>query len=218
MTCYHGSTKMKNIYFGSTKIKEVYHGSTLVYRSSQYAPGQVIFESATAGTYSLDLLETGKYEVYCVAGGGSGARYFYSTQFLVASGGSGSGFIGNVALTKGTMSIVVGSGGSGQSGDGYGYNGTNSSIGSAVICYAGGGGNAHSPSGRGGSGGSAPSISVTVYSTSLNSAGNGGGFRAGGSMGGGASLYAGYGKGGDASTGSVQQGTSGYVKITYIGN
>jgi len=216
MALYKGSIKTGSFYLGSTKIGKLYKGNTLVYGGSIYKPDQVIFESATTGTYSLDLLDTGKYEVYCIAGGGSGASGFSSSRFLVASGGSGSAFIGNIALSKGVLSIVVGAGGYGQS-DGYGYSGTNSTIGSAVICYAGGGGNAHSSSGRGGAGGSAPSISVTVYSSTLNSAGNGGGFRIGGSIGGGASLYAGYGKGGDSSTSNPQGGASGYVKIIYKG-
>jgi len=221
MPLYHGSQKIEDLYVGSTKIGELYKGSTLVYKSCKYNPDQVIFESATPGTYSLELLETGKYEVYCIAGGGSGTfriRISGSSYYeRIAGGGSGSGFIGVVHITKNTYSINIAAGGSGNY-EGYGYSGGNSLIGNILTCYGGGGANTHDGN-AGGGGGAIPSVNTTIYSTQLNSAGNTGENNASvlPSASGGASLYNGYGKGGDASSRYSGAGNGGYVKIIYKG-
>lgn len=132
-----------------------------------------------------------------------------------AGGGSGSGFIGIIYITKNTYSITVAAGGSGNY-EGYGYSGGNSSMGNILTCY-GGGANTHDGI-AGGGGGALPSINTTVYSTQLNSAGNAGGTGLPyGSASGGASLYNGYGKGGDAAERYSGAGTGGYVKIVYKG-
>ena len=68
-------------------------------------------------------------------------------------------------------------------------------------------------------GGSAPIITAEIISEELNSAGNNGEAvnRTTSSVNGGASLYEDYGKGGDVIGISPQHGTSGYVKIIYLG-
>ena len=112
MPLYYGNSKVKNLYLGSTKIKEAYLGSTLVYRASQYAPGQVVFEKSSPGTFTLNLLEDGIYEVTCVAGGASGVARLDNTDMIqIAGGASGSAFKAQVRMYKRSYSIVVGAGG-----------------------------------------------------------------------------------------------------------
>lgn len=219
MALYIGDTKIKELYLGSTKIKEAYLGSTLVYRASAYSPDEVVFESSTAGTYTLDLLETGRYEVTVVAGGG-GAKHFISG---VSSGASGSCFKGIIQITKGNLSIVVGAAGQKSTAATIGNMiGGVSSIGSLVSC----------PSQKAYVRNSVwfalynngvPTVTATVYSTSINAAGNDGEF---GSMfydsAGGVSVYdgtaTGYGAGGSVVSKNPQDGVVGYVKVIYKGS
>lgn len=184
----HGNTVIKEVYHGSTKIGEIYHGSTLVYQSSKYDIDEVVYESSTAGTVSFNLLEKGKYEVYCIAGGGGRSV----TKNFRFGGGSGSGFIGIIEMTKGTLSLVVGNGG------GFEEAGGNSTIGEYVTAY---GANVLQ-------GGATPSIIATIISTTLNTAGNHGGYDAG------ASVYQSYGRGSDSTTNNAQ---AGYIKIIFKG-
>lgn len=104
---YKGSTKIKDVYFGSTKIKEIYHGSTLVYSSGGYPSGTVLFENATAGTYTLQVDYDCTIHLDLVGGGGAG----YAQMVKRTVGGSGAYISGNITLTAGTYTIVVGSGG-----------------------------------------------------------------------------------------------------------
>lgn len=116
---YKGSVKQKDIYIGSTKIGKVYKGSTLVYQSKLPA-GQVIFESATPGTYTITISKTQNYYIELV-GGGAGA-YAYLTNSNKA-GTSASMITGTIQITAGTYELVVGSGARGGTGSSdYAYN------------------------------------------------------------------------------------------------
>lgn len=191
--------------------------------SGPYKKGEVLFESAVAGTYSVDLAANGKYEVYVIGAGGGGATAFKENSDYVelTGGGAGAGFIGVVRLSKGTHSITVGAGGA----DMYGYKSTtyaggNSSISDSVVAYG-----AKSVScGTVGKGGDVPTVNVAVISATLNVAGNDGenGFVIGDfteytTIHGGESVYGGYGAGGSTGSGSPRDGIDGYVKIVYIG-
>lgn len=227
MPIYKGSTKIKELYIGNTKIKEVYHGSTLVFRSSQYSPEQIVFESSTPGTYTLNLLESGKYEVTVVAGG-AGSKYFrrstvFQSHIVIACGGaSGSCFKGDIYLPSGNQTIIVGAAGKGNmSSSSSNMIGGVSSIGSIVSCPSQKSTGSSSVYGAYQNNGS-PTVTSTVYKTYINAHGNDGesiqiddGTRAGGK-----STYdgttTGYGAGASANH-SYANGKAGYVKIVYIG-
>lgn len=228
MPIYKGSTKIKELYIGNTKIKEVYHGSTLVFRSSQYSPEQIVFESSTPGTYTLNLLESGKYEVTVVAGGAGSKYYMRSTVgsqilHIVACGGaSGSCFKGNIYLPSGNQTIIVGAAGKGNnSSSSSNMIGGVSSIGSIVSCPS------QKSTGSSGVYGAyqnngSPTITSTVYKTYINAHGNDGeSIKVGdGTRAGGKSTYdgttTGYGAGASANN-AYANGKAGYVKIVYIG-
>lgn len=190
MPIYKGSQKIKDIYYGNIKIGKIYKGSTLLYTSLAYPLDTVLFESSTPGTSTVEL-EKGIYEVYCIGGGGEGAVDQVTNK---KGGGSGAGYIGVVSLEKGSYIVTIGNG-----------QGGNSSISNVVTAY-GGESSHHFVEGKGGA---MPTITATEISYTLKTAGNGGN-----SLRGGASVYNGYGKGGDAG----DWGNSGYVKIVYKGN
>lgn len=212
--------------YPNTSLTKVYYQTTVVWESSHYQPDEVLFESSTAGTYSLDILDTANYEVYCI-GGGAGALVggqlssFYS---IALSGGSGGGFIGIFNLNDGNYQIIIGSRGTKKNASGgrknYGEAGGYSQITNIIKCNGGtqnylklttqGGDDGHSVS----SGGSVE-LSLTPISYTLNTKGNNGSlynFVTSGS--GGASVYNSYGKGGDI---EANNSTNGYVKIIYKG-
>ncbi len=58
----------------------------LLLRSCPYKKDQVIFESSTQGTYNVEILGKGKYEVYCIGGG-----YFWKGSRAYSKAGGGSG-------------------------------------------------------------------------------------------------------------------------------
>lgn len=74
--------------------------------------GTVIFESATAGMYSVDLPEDGLYEIIAVGGGGgAGLMAIGGQQYTIAvaaSGGSGAVVHGIFKVNAGTQSVIVG--------------------------------------------------------------------------------------------------------------
>ena len=209
MPIYKGSQKISSVFYGNQKIGKIYKGSQLLYSSLAYPLDTVLFESSTAGTSTLSL-EEGIYEVYCIGGGGGG----WGRRGVASGGGSGSGFIGQINISKGNYEIMVGTGGAG--GAVSGKTGGNSTIGDIVKTFGGSG------SGNYPSGGAIPEISVTILSTTLNSAGNSGNHNSSStgivSAAGGASLYNGYGAGGLANRSGGKSGTAGYVKIVYKGN
>ena len=109
---YKGSVKQKDIYIGSTKIGKVYKGSQLVYQSKLPA-GQVIFESATPGTYTVNIPNTQTYHIDLVGGGGGSVE----VPFLGwSNGGSASYIYGDIVLEQGTYALQVGAGGAPNSG------------------------------------------------------------------------------------------------------
>ena len=191
-----------------------------------YTANQVIFEKSTAGTYSVELLETGNYEVYAIGGGGGGSNYREDNLYGYAGGGSGAGFIGVITLSKAVHSVIVGAGGAGNNGyfgssSKVGGTGGNSSISNSVTCYGGGGAEAYDTGNTTvGAGGSKPTVNVPIISTTLNTAGNSGSRHHNGGSGntanGGASVYNGYGAGGKSAKTSAS-GTAGYVKIVWKG-
>lgn len=182
-------------------------------KSDPYKPETILFESAAPGTYNLNLAGDGVYELYCIAGGGGGSsRNSGGSIYINSGGGSGSGFIGTMQLSKGVYSITIGAGGNG--GDTYGGGGGNSAISNAIVSYGGGGGNA--ASGGAGSGGAIPSLYVATISVALHTGGNNGGSGRGSTTaGGGSSVYGGWGAGGMANKSNRAAGASGYVKVVY---
>ena len=123
MPIYKGSVKQKDIYIGSTKIGKVYKGSQLVYQSKLPA-GQVIFESATPGTYTITIPNTQTYHIDLVGGGGGGWSFWGGSY----NGGSAAYIYGDTLLTKGTYTLVIGSGGYGTTNGRDAGNGTSSSF------------------------------------------------------------------------------------------
>lgn len=197
----------------------------LTRKEGSIQPGTILFESTTPGNYSVDLI-AGIYEFIVIAAGGGGADSDGSRHYAIAAGGSGSGFIGNIQINAGNYNILVGKGGNAAESGGswaVAQNGGNSSISNLITCYGGNGGaaDAGGPSCRVGTGGAIPNISGHILDVTLNSAGNSGEYASKTQYHqlyqGGASLYNGYGAGGD-----VQQnigyypGKDGYVKITYL--
>ncbi len=176
---------------------------------SHYTPDQVLYESSTGGaSTTLNLLDDGKYQVICIAGGGGGA--FYGLQGG-AGGGSGSGFNCIFQLTAGNYAIAVGSGGAGIT-NGTATTGGDSQFGT---CYARGGVGATATLQKktAGSGGASPTLTYTRTTTTLNTSGN-----AGNTSGtGGSAVYGNYGKGGYTQNATAYAGTAGYVKVIYIG-
>ena len=240
MSIIHNLSEISSITVGSENIENIYLGEDLLWtaESSPYEPDQVIFEQSTAGTYSLDILADGQYEVYVIGGGAGGASlaykykqtvYFYGE--VVASGGSGSGFIGIIRITQDTYTITVGAGGAkdtstNPSSNPTGKAGGNSSIGSLITSY---GASSHNVD-TAGNGGNIPTISVEIISQTLNTKGNNGSkavnSKAGTiSVNGGTSVYNNYGAGGSATgtanysstSATAKNGTAGYVKIIYKG-
>lgn len=182
-----------------------------------YTPDQVLYESSTGGaSTTLELLDDGKYQVICIAGGGGGAGADASIFRNSSGGGSGSGFDCVFQLTAGSYAIAVGSGGASKT-NGTATTGGDSRFGT---CYArgGNGGTATRTSHTGGAGGASPTITYSIVSTSLNIAGNSGATVSNSSTAnGGAAVYSTYGKGGNGSYNSPVAGTAGYVKVVYKG-
>ena len=162
--------------------------------------GTVIFDKSTAGTYTVTIPATQIYDVIMVGAGGGGDKGAIYTSY--GGGGSGAAYVGKMQLTKGTVKVIVGAGGT----NGF-YGGTNPTSGGSTYIgnYYVGGGELGSGGGSGGAKGNCP----TNYGYTTWVAGNAG--KAGySSSNGGASVYGGYGKGAPATGGT---GGAGYVKI-----
>lgn len=189
---------------------------------SIYEEEQILFESATPGTYTLEIAQNGIYEVSCIAGGGGGSCYYITGMMAhqgSCGGASGSGFQCCLELKKGSYQIVVGSGGAGAAISGSDMpasgNGGNSSFGTC-ISYGGTGVNACTAyTVAVSTGGSTPLIPYTKKSQTFVKAGNGTTGVKGYSASGGAAVYGTYGKGGDVGTHAGYNGNSGYVKVIY---
>ena len=237
MSIIHNLSEISSITVGSENIENIYLGEDLLWtaESSPYEPDQVIFEESTAGTYEVELLAKGRYEVICVGGGGGGCSNSNagSNGYGAAAGGGSGGYSDEIiSIPKGTYNAIVGAGGARKKGTSLNAtftanSGTDSSFysisatsGTGGIAYLGKssfGGAATSGKGTGGSGGSGitqngnnGSACDFKYNTTVN---------------GGTSVYNGYGKGGNGCatnpSGSLQSrttnGTAGYVKIIYKG-
>lgn len=209
-TAYNGSTETNSIYAADDKVFYVYKGSQLVWRLHQYSSNQVLFESSTPNTYTLEILDDGVYNVICVGGGGGGASSRSDDTGTGAGGGSGGYSNETIYLTKGTYSVIVGQGGaqatSWRSAYAYGGTGGDSSFG-GVVGGGGGGGTAYrngwvSIGGAGGTGSTTTGNTGYGESTTYTP-----------------SVYEGYGRGGwgyGSTSTNARNGESGYVKITYI--
>ena len=127
---YKGSEQIQDIYIGGTKIEEIYHGSELVYGSG-YPTGTVLFESGTPGTYTLVVDKRCTARLNMCGAGGNGST--------IHMGGSGGYIYGNLEITAGTYTIVVGAAGGGNSSfkenvAGGGGNASNHGDGSGGTC------------------------------------------------------------------------------------
>lgn len=106
---YIGNTKQKNIYIGNTKIKKVFVGSTLVYTTNT-PTGQVIFESATPGSYMVTIPTSQNYNILLIGGGAGG---FVNTGSAHIGGGSGALIRGTTYINAGTYELIIGAGSNG---------------------------------------------------------------------------------------------------------
>lgn len=233
-------------YFTATGTVTVYDNQTInvALEEAPYLPEQTVFESATPGSYTLNLLAAGTYRIICVGGGGGAATASTSrfdlddmqTAIAIAGGGSGGYSQSTLSLSAGTHSIQVGAGGAGASG----YNGTNqgiqftggtgggSTFDSTVLAYPGGGGYAYAKS------------ADHTHDRTVTAGGGGAGTTANGNAGGtasrgvnsmdthtytasgGTSVYGGYGAGGGGSAKgqnehpTANNGGNGYVKVVFV--
>lgn len=204
------------------KIGRIYKGSTLVYG---YAPNKVLFEKNTAGTSTLNIEYSGYYDI-TVVGAGSGGAFEYSAKFAdgAAAGGSGGGFNGIAYLQAGSYSITVGAGGAGA----WDNNsreyisasaGGASKFGSIVTANGGTAPTARYNNGSqtAGQGGTVSYTASAFKNVLLNKQGNAGATATNASTSstyaGGASVYGGYGAGGQAKHGGAYAGGNGYVKV-----
>lgn len=220
---YKGSTQMQKLYHGADKIYHVYKGEDLVWRDRAYDKDEVVFEQATGGDYTLNLLDDGVYRISCVGAGGTAvATPVYDDRGYLATGGSGAAIVGEVALTAGTYSIHVGlSTGSNR----------DSTISGVVTAHGGGNASARL---NAGAGGAIPTQAIAFSNVTLNSAGNNGSAGTGGKGSSippvriqrTASVYdgtiTGYGAGGGGQASEywqscyVEAPIAGYVKIQYL--
>ena len=236
---YKGSQLIKKVYKGGQEVKKIYKGATLIWQADPYEPGTIVYQQATPGTYNVSLAE-GVYEITVVGAGGGGASNNCTSGSArdcnnVGPGGSGAAWRGQIKLSAGNYSVTVGKGGNGQAignspkSHSQGGSGTQSTFNNLIICGGGGGGWASysTANSSSGAGGSAPVVSVTAISVSINAAGNVGQRQssyAGGTWtspnvaspegvhgygGGGSSCY-------NPNQVSAENGGNGYVSIKYI--
>ena len=92
-----------------------------------YPPGTVVFENpSSTGTFPLELLQAGDYEVEVISSGSSG--YHWDTGAAIHgyyTGGTGAYYKGILTLAKGTYSVHVGAGGTGTAAVGFNAGGAN---------------------------------------------------------------------------------------------
>ena len=200
-------------------IAKVFKGATLVF-------GKEVFEQTFTASGSITFPAT-MYRLTVIvvgAGGGGGAGSAFTTSAWWSGGGAGGGakaestFTGDAvkAYAGKTVSFTVGAGGGGggfnDSSMSRGGTGGQSRFGDLVA--NGGVGGQNNWGGSGATGGAGGSSSGGQTNTPGNSGTNGGAFYANGA--GGASLWNGYGKGGNgAYHPSGETGTAGCVYIRY---
>ena len=195
-------------------ISNVYKGSTLVYENKLPA-GQIVFEQAVAGTYTVTLPKTQNYRLIMVGGGGGGASGGSGHYTNYNAGGGSGGYVEVIVkLNKGSYTVSVGAIGAHGSGSSAGlYYGTAGGNTTAFGFTAGGGQGGrcsiHSGGPLGGAGGSntlATYVQLVANTTGNTGATSGGSYN----VSGGASVYGSYGRGQNA---YGDAGVAGYIKI-----
>lgn len=205
-------------------------------RHPRYTKGDVLFESSEPQITAYDILSNAIYEVEVVAGGGPAAMQgVYDDRGYLATGGSGSAFVGVFRIENGLRNITVGKTANNttpQTSNTQTSNPTDTtkygSIIEGVVETFGGG--AAAVRTTPGAAGETPVLYKEAIETTLSSEGNPGTYGSGGvgsganfTANGGASVYKGYGAGQGGSTSEYAarrywiNGTDGYVKITYMG-
>lgn len=187
-------------------------------KGAPYPVGTILFESGTAGTYSINVYE-GIYELQICGAGGGGGGSAGSHAWYGQNGGTGAAWKGQIKLSYGTYTLIIGQGGNGGAGSGRnalpGGNGTESNISlsnNRLITTGAGNGGAGTGNYSGannGAGGILTIGSLNIINTSISSNGItqsttsilGNGYGAGGAI-----------KGGT----SGLNGTNGYIKLSYI--
>lgn len=198
-----------------------------------YKPNSTIFESSTPGTYYLNVLGNGVYEISIIGGGGGAAGTCSSNSAAASAGASGSGFCGLIKLNKGTYKLIVGSAGNAAYGldmNAWGGVGGNSQVlyNDAIMINSFGGGGGHSwwrSSASPAALGALPIINLDIVKTILHRQGNVGDYGAyGGWRNGGRGILDSnteFGRGGHANQAGnstiAYPGNAGYIKIIYKG-
>lgn len=218
MSLYIGNSKVADtasygLWVGGSKIKQAYLGSQLVYKYKPYAPSTILFEKATAGTYTLNVIGRVKVSVIMVGAGGGGGSSHYALWERGRNGGQGAMVSGDIYLDAGSYSITIGAAGTGNrkvdgSGSGQGTDGGNTT---AFGNTAGGGkgSGAHTGWYDGGSDWGGDGGTATVATSGLTGS-NGANTST-------ASKYGSYGGGGIGNSSTAGNGQVGYCKITAIG-
>lgn len=181
-----------------------------------YEPEQVVFESSIPGTYSFKPEGAGIYYIISVSGGAGGVGGRGGNWSIGCSGSSGGLSELETKLKKKEHTIEIGSGGAPRTtNDGFGNPGgdTKITLGEETILAAGGakasfvkcyqGGPSYSTLGEVG-------IGITKNGNPGSSSGQGDC-----NCNGGASVYQGYGTGGNGNRYGGYAGVGGYVKIIY---
>ena len=201
---------------GTYTVKSNYTMPVTLEESTVIPANTVIFESSGAGTYNVNITKNGIYQIWMVGGGAGGAQHYKYWHFVTgqteivyqgAGGGSGAYITGTIELTKGTYSVTVGAGGSGMYSSGTSTGGAGGNT--TAFGQTAGGGSSHGWS-TAGPGGTYTKNKGTLTGTN----GKEGDYGFNG-VAGGASLYGGYGKGGDTQKKSASNGGNGYIKITF---
>ena len=214
MSIHKGSSLIREsgsygVYHGSTPIKSIYKGSTLIYNFSSYTPGQVLFESATPGTYSLNIESQTTLYVVLVGAGGGGSSCHYALWERGRNGGQGSMISGNISINAGSYSITIGAAGVGQrlvdnGGSAYGTDGGSTTF-LGNTAAGGKGSGAHTGWYDGGSDWGGDGGAATVVTSGLTGS-NGANYST-------ASKYGSYGGGGIGNASTAGNGQNGYVLI-----
>ena len=207
------------------EVEEGYFGKTLVYESGHYQPGQMVFESTTAGNNTFSVLDNGYYRI-TVTGAGGGGEWclitFMNGYFVRGSGGSGGGFQAVYKLKKKTnYSVYLGARGSGGV-NGYLHEATDgqNSVFRTFTAYGGTHGNAWVSNASAGLGGSSSTYTTDELLVDVlwNKAGNNGNRSSGisfsQSIAGGASIYRDFGRGANS---GHNDGVNGGIEVIYLG-
>lgn len=193
-----------------------------------YEKDSIVAEYTVPGTYTLDLKSTGIYEIEAVSGGAGGqTSWWFDAWYLSAAGGTGCYYKNTFSISKGTYTVIVGAGGA-ASGS-MGLNGGGATTFGDILVLEGASYGYWQSTGpknawiENNYGGYLVSEASTV-GTKTYAAGNvayGGASNAGYTFGtnyGPQSSYGlgNYGKGGySVAATSLENGTGGYLKITY---